>query len=194
MREFIEECVNILQRFADRLWFPPFLGLLALLDTLIIVIPNDGILISSSMVNPKRWLLFAISVAIGSTIGALLLVGIVELEGLSLILKIFPGINETHIWALTLKFFLQYGLLLLFVVGLTPLSQQPAIILAGLADTSLSNLVFVIFFSRLIKFIMMAYVATHAPKYLMKFWGIQKELKKAGVDLKLENFGDKNDL
>jgi membrane protein YqaA with SNARE-associated domain len=186
LHELTGSYIKLLQRYADRFWFPPLLGLLALLDNLIIVIPNEGILISSSMVIPKRWVIFATSVAIGSTMGALLIVGIVKLEGLPIILKFFPAINETHLWSLTLKFFVQYGLLLIFVVGLTPFSQQPAVILAGLADTSFSKLVMAIFFSRLIKFSLMAYIATHAPRYLMKFWGIKKELIEVGVNLKIE--------
>ncbi len=120
LHELIGSYINLVERYAARFWFPPLLGLLALLDNLIIVIPNEGILISSSMVVPKRWLIFAISVAIGSTLGALLIVGIVKLEGLPLILKFFPAIHETHLWSLTLKFFVQYGLILIFVIGLTP--------------------------------------------------------------------------
>jgi membrane protein YqaA with SNARE-associated domain len=62
-----------LEQYADRFWYPPLLALLAALDNLIIVIPNDGLLIASSMLIPKRWAIFAISVSIGSTIGALTL-------------------------------------------------------------------------------------------------------------------------
>ncbi|MDO9181912.1 MAG: hypothetical protein Q7U04_05870 [Bacteriovorax sp.] len=193
LHSIISEYIKLLQRFADRLWFPPLIGFLATLDNFVVIIPNEGILISSSMVIPKRWFIFAFSVAVGSTLGALLLVILVQHLGLPWIINFYPGINETHIWALTLKFFEQYGLVLIFAVGLTPLSQQPAIILATLANTSFGKLVTVIFFSRLIKFIIMAYIATHAPRYLGKFWGIQNELKEVGVKLNQENLGDKND-
>jgi membrane protein YqaA with SNARE-associated domain len=71
----------LLQRFVDRTWYPPFIGFLAALDNIVIVIviviPNDGILISSSMLTPKRWFVLALSVAVGSSIGALVLAALV---------------------------------------------------------------------------------------------------------------------
>lgn len=184
LHELIRKYVKLLQRFADRFWFPPLIGLLSALDNFVIVIPNEGILISSSMVIPKRWFIFALSVTIGSTIGALALSALVELQGLQWILGFFPGINETRVWTLTLEFFETYGLLLIFVVGITPLAQQPAIILASLANTPLLKLAAVIFFGRSIKFFVMAYAATHAPRLLAKMWGIQSELEEVGVELK----------
>jgi membrane protein YqaA with SNARE-associated domain len=184
LHQIIRQYVKLLQRFADRFWFPPLLALLAALDNFVIVIPNEGILISSSIVIPKRWFIFALSVTIGSSIGALLLVALVRFQGLHWILEFYPGIDKTHVWEWTLKFFESYGLLLVFVVGITPLAQQPAIILASLTDSPLWKLAVVIFFGRSIKYCTMAYVATHAPRLLPKIWGVQGELKDVGVEIK----------
>ncbi|WP_413289181.1 YqaA family protein [Bdellovibrio sp. HCB337] len=175
--------VKTLQGFVDRYWYPPFIGFLAALDNLIVVIPNDGILISSTMLIPKRWLILALSVAVGSTFGAIALSLIVEHQGLPLILKIYPGIADTSSWNLTLEFFEKYGLLLVFVVAVTPFVQQPAVILASLAKTPLFELAVVIFIGRLIKFLIMAYIASHAPRLLKKMWGIKDELNDTGVKL-----------
>jgi membrane protein YqaA with SNARE-associated domain len=83
-----------------------------------------------------------------------------------------------------LEFFEKYGLLLVFVVAATPFVQQPAIILASLADTPLFELVAVIFLGRLIKFLIMAYIGSHAPRLLTKMWGVKGELKDVGIKLK----------
>lgn len=179
----ISRYVKILQRFADRLWYPPFIGFLAALDNLVIIIPNDGILISSSMLTPKRWFTLALSVAIGSTVGALALAAIVEIQGLPWILEIFPELSNSQTWILTLEFFEKYGLFLVFFVALTPFPQQPAIILASLADTPLLELTSVIFLGRFIKFLIMAYVGSHAPRFLSKMWGVKTELKDVGLNL-----------
>lgn len=184
LHRIISEYVKLIQRFADRFWFPPLIGLLSALDNFLIVIPNEGILISSSMVIPKRWFIFALSVTVGSTIGALGLVVLVEAQGLPWILEYYPGINETRVWLLTYEFFEKYGLYLIFAVGITPLSQQPAIILASLANTPLAKLAVALFFGRFIKFFVMAYVATHAPRFLSKMWGVQNELKEVGLEIK----------
>ncbi len=179
--EKIRASVQFLQRYANRLWYPPFIGLLAALDNLIVVIPNDGILISSSMLTPKRWFFLALSIALGSTVGAVVLALLVEYQGLPWILDLFPGINETKSWAWSMEFFDKYGMFLVFAVAVTPFVQQPAVILATLANTPYLELAAVIFLGRFIKFLVMAYAGSHAPRLLGKMWGLKGELKDAGV-------------
>lgn len=184
LHEKITQYIKLLQRHTDRFWYPPLIGFLAALDNLVVVIPNDGILISSSMLIPKRWFGLALSVAIGSTVGAMVLASLVEFHGLPWILEAYPGINETKSWAWTVDFFEKYGLLLVFAVAVTPFVQQPAVILATLADTPLFELAAVIFSGRFIKFLIMAYVGSHAPALLSKMWGLKGELKDVGVEVK----------
>ena len=180
----IKSAVAWLQKFVDRIWYPPLISLLAAADNFIVVVPTDGILISSSMVTPKRWFVLALSVALGSTIGATALAGLVEFQGLPWILEYFPGINETKTWSLTMEFFNHYGLVLVFLIAATPLMQQPSVILASLANTPIMHLALVIFAGRFLKFLLMAYLGSHAPKVLKKLWGIKGELKDAGVKIK----------
>lgn len=176
------ELVKWLQRFAGRQWYPPLIALLAALDNFVVVIPNDGILISSSILIPKRWFLFALSMAVGSTIGAMALAVLVEYQGLPWILEIYPGLTQSQTWILAAEFFEKYGLLLVFFVAVTPIAQQPAVILAALAEAPVVELAAVVFCGRLIKFLIMAYVGSHAPRFLPKMWGLGRELREAGVD------------
>lgn len=179
----IRAYVQWLEQFADRPWYPPLIGLLAALDNYVIVIPNDGILVASSMLIPKRWILFATSISIGSTIGAVTFSLLVEHQGLPWILEFYPGINTTEMWIWTDKFFSQYGLLVLFAISASPLVQQPAIILAALANTPLFHLAVVVFTGRFLKFMIMSFLASHSPRLLKKMWGIKDELKDAGVKI-----------
>jgi membrane protein YqaA with SNARE-associated domain len=184
LHEKIRLYVQILQRYTDRVWYPPLIGILAALDNLIVVIPNDGILISSSMLTPKRWFFLALSVALGSTAGAVVLAVLVHTQGLPWILELYPGIESTKTWVLSMEFFEQYGMFLVFVVAVTPFVQQPAVILATLANTPYLHLAAVIFIGRFIKFLVMAYLGSHAPRLLEKMWGMKDELKDAGVKIK----------
>ncbi len=184
LHEKIRSYVQLLQGYADRFWYPPLIGFLAALDNLVIVIPNDGILISSSMLIPKRWFILALCVAIGSTLGALVLAALVEFQGLPWILDLYPSINETKTWTLSMEFFDKYGLFLVFAVAITPFMQQPAVILASLANTPLIKLAAVIFVGRFIKFLIMAYLGSHTPRVLGKMWGLKGEMKDAGIKLK----------
>jgi membrane protein YqaA with SNARE-associated domain len=179
----IQTYVLILEKYTDRIWYPPLIGLLAALDNLIIIIPNDGILIASSMIAPKRWAIFALNVAIGSTIGAITLSLILESQGLPWILNLAPGLDQSHAWIITERFFDKYGLYLVFVIGLSPIMQQPVIILSALANTPLLELAAVIFAGRLIKYNLLAYLGSHSPRLLKKIWGIKDELEEVGVKL-----------
>ena len=177
----MQKSLRSFQRFADRLWYPPLVGFLAALDNLVLIIPNDGILISSSMLTPKRWIMLAICVAIGSTMGAMVLASLVDLRGLPWILETYPGIVETDAWEWSARFFNMYGLLFVFCMAVTPLLQQPAVIIASLANIPLLELAAVIFFGRLIKFLFLAYLGARAPLMLSKLWGMKSELKEVGV-------------
>ena len=179
----IKKNVKKLQRKANRFWFPPLLILLALLDALIIIIPTDGILISSSMLIKKRWFRFGLSVAVGSAIGSLILVYAADHYGLQKILEFYPGVDQSQVWKWTLSFFNSYGLVVVFLVGVTPFTQQPALIMAALSGISFFPLALAILISRIIKFCIMAYIASHTPRLLKKLWGIKDEMKDAGIKI-----------
>ncbi len=181
IQQYIRIQIYRLQRYANRIWYPPLIGFLALLDNFIIVIPNDGILISSSMLRPKKWIIYSLCVAIGSTIGAVLLASIVELKGLPWIVEHYPNFIQSKSWLWSQDFFSHYGLIFLFVVSITPLMQQPAVILASLANASLYHIALIVFFGRFAKFLMMSFVASHCPKYLKKLWGVGDELKELKI-------------
>lgn len=173
-----------LQKFSSYFWYAPLVSALALADNFIVVVPTDGILISSSMLNPRKWFYYAVFIAVGSTIGAVALSYVVGAHGLPWILELFPAINQTRSWELTSEFFEKYGLLVVFVVAATPFIQQPAIILATLAHTPYFKLAIVVFVGRLIKYMVMSYIASHAPRLLTKMWGLKDEMKDAGVEIK----------
>jgi membrane protein YqaA with SNARE-associated domain len=183
LHEKIQKHVKRLEQFADRPWYPLLIALLAALDSFLVIIPSDGILIASCMLVPKRWFIFGLSISIGSTIGAVLLGALVQTKGLPWILEYYPGVVQTDMWTWTEKFFDEYGLLLVFGIGASPLTQQPVIILAGLASTPLYILGAILFVGRILKYSLMAYLGSHSPKLLKKLWGIKDELKDAGVKI-----------
>lgn len=184
MNKFIQKTVKYLQTFIDRVWYGPLIGLLALVDNIILVIPNDGILISSSMLVPKKWLRFALFISIGSTIGAVVLAAMVEWYGVPFLQDYFPQIANSRSFQITEAFFNDYGLWVVFFVAIMPLIQQPAVVLAALAETPLWQLAVVVFIGRVVKFLLMSWVASHAPNYLAKMWGVSGELEEVGVKLK----------
>lgn len=183
LHQKIQKYIKWLEQFADRPWYPLLIAVLSVLDNFLIVIPNDGILVASSMLVPKRWFLFALFVSVGSTIGSILFCALVEMQGLPWIMEYYSGITQTEIWTWTEKFFDSYDILIVFAVAILPITQHPVLILAGLSNTSLFTLTVVIFAGRFLKFVLMAYLGSHSPKMLKKIWGMQDELKDAGMNI-----------
>ena len=172
-----------LQRYADRWWYAPLIATLAFVDTFLVIVPNDGILISSSIIRPRRWILFAVSITIGSTLGGLALLALLEMKGVPWVLELYPGIAQTATWIWTTDFFSKYGLYLIFAIAMTPTFQQPGIIIAGMAGTSILEMGIVMFIGRLLKFLFMSYIGSHAPGFLEKLWGVRGELKNVGIKI-----------
>lgn len=179
----ISAATKHLQKYVNRWWYPPVIAVLAAADNLVVIVPTDGILISSTMINPRRWMLFATAISLGSTAGAVLLSYLVEVHGLPWILQMYPGIDQTQTWLLTDQFFNQYGLYLVFAVAMTPLMQQPTVILASLSGESILKIGLLVLVGRTLKFLLIAYLSSHAPRMLSKLWGIRGELEDAGVKL-----------
>ncbi len=179
----MEATVQFLQRFTDRLWYPPLIGFLALIDAFIIIVPTDGILISSAMLKPKKWIYLSFCISIGSTIGAMMFFYLIKTHGLPWALEIYPGLNQGAMWRWSEAFFMSYGLILVFVVAAMPVMQHPAVILASLAHTPFMDVLLVIFAGRLLKNLIMAYISSHSPKLISKLWGVQDELDEVGIHL-----------
>lgn len=170
--------IRHLQKYTDRWWYAPVIGLLAAIDHFVVVIPTDGLLISSVMLSPKRWIYNAVVVTLGSSLGALLLAFLVKLYGMEIVLAILPNIEQHTIWITTEQFMHNYGLFIVFLVALSPIMQHPAVALAALSDVRLASIFFVVLAGRLIKYLVFAWIASHTPRLLSKIWGIQHELEE----------------
>lgn len=180
-QETLKRWFTVLQKYADRWWYAPAIGLLAAADLFLVVIPTDGLLISAVMLAPRRWIYTALMVTTGSTLGTLLLGHLLQVHGLPLLLHISPGIEQSSIWVWTNGLMDQWGTWAVFLVALSPLMQHPAVALAALAGMSLSTMAVMVFSGRVIKYLLLAYLATHAPGVLGRLWGLQYELEEVGL-------------
>lgn len=193
MRLWIKNLVLKLQAFSDRPWYPSLVGFLAGLDNLVVVIPTDGILISSVLLQRRRWMRMAFAVTLGSSLGALALGAIVEFHGLPLIQTYWPELIATKTWIWTESMFDQYGLIIVFLIAASPLMQHPAIILSALAGENLALLFAVIFIGRFLKYVFLAWVSANSPKFLSRIWGLKGELEEVGIPVP-DSDSEKNKL
>lgn len=181
MKRRILGWVRDLQLYVSFWWYGPLASFLAGLDNLILVVPIDGVLASSSMLKPKRWFYFASMITIGSCIGGVVLAEIVIQLGPPIIDSLYPNLQGSEWWVLTDRFFDDYGLWVLFAVAATPVPQQPAVILSALAGFSAFKIGIILFIGRFIKYLIIAYVASHFPRLIGRLWGLKGELKEVGL-------------
>jgi membrane protein YqaA with SNARE-associated domain len=172
-----------LQSHIDQGWYGPLIAALAAMDFFIIIVPTDGIAISSVLLRPKKWYSVALWISVGSTLGAFLLAVLVEHYGAGLIYRLFPTMIDSQSWQWTQTFFAQYGIWVVAGIGATPLMQHPSIILASLANQNLTIIAFAYFCGRIFKFLIVGYIASHMPRLIRKIWGVQEELEEVGVNI-----------
>lgn len=182
LKRLITHAVKLLQYYIDRVWYLPLLSVLAILDVFLVVLPTDGLTISSSMLKPAKWFYFGLFSAVGSAVGGLILCYIIQSYGIQVVESLFPHIQGSNAWIQTQKFFDQYGLWLLFAIAASPLSQQPVLILAVLAKIHLFEIFLITLLGRSLKFILFAYIGSHTPHLIKKLWGMKDELQEVGIE------------
>lgn len=182
MNAWIRRQVLRMEAFSDRPWYPFLIGFLAGVDNLVIVVPTDGILISSILLQPRRWVRMSFAIMLGSSLGALVLAWLIQTHGLPLIENYYPSLLQTSSWVWTEYLFDNYGLLVLFAVAATPVMQHPAIVLTALSGTGLGSIFLVVIAGRTLKYAFLGYVSAKTPALLGRLWGVRKELEEVGVE------------
>jgi membrane protein YqaA with SNARE-associated domain len=167
-----------LQGFIHQWWYGPSFLVCCALDQYVVVIPVLGMLVSSVFLAPRRWWGLALWGGIGCWLGVWSLGFLAYDLGLPAIQSYFPDLMATGIWRWAENFFAQHGVWVVFFSGVSPISQQPAVIIAAMAGTSLWQIGAVLLVAKMIKFMGLAYIASHAPQYLKSFKGLQEELKE----------------
>lgn len=183
IKTFSSKLIHQLRLYSRFWWYPYLIGVLVAADSFLLIVPTDAMTVSAVILEPKKWIRYGMLVAISSTIGAVILAALVDFYGIDFIHSFFPGLEETKMWIWTDEFMQSYGLLVVFVVAVTPLTQPPSVILAALSHLPLSQISIAIFLGRTIKYLLIAWVSSHAPKLLGKMWGLRKEIEEVD-DLK----------
>lgn len=164
----IEKIFRFLRTHAERPWFPAALGFGALIDHFVVFIPVDGLLVSSTLLTPRRWFWLALASAVGSTIGAAMLSYLLATGGEAALAKFLPSLGSAGIWTQSRELFQHYGVYAVALFAASPFAQQPAVIVAALGGTSVPQIALATLVGRTLKSIVYAWVASHAPQYLPK--------------------------
>jgi membrane protein YqaA with SNARE-associated domain len=167
-----------LQRFAARPWYLPMIAGLAALDLFVGFIPSDGIVISSAMLKPRRWLRTGLWMACGSASGALLLGALAERFGEPVVRTLLPGVVGSAAWVQGGEFLRAYGALALALMSFGPLPQQPAVAICGLAHMPLVAIFLAVLAGRTAKYLLFAWTGAHGSR-LLKGWRLARREAEA---------------
>lgn len=178
----LKSWIDVLQSHVNNWWYAPALALVAFIDLFILIIPTDALLISGSMLAPKRWMYFATVVALGSSIGAWLLAAILQVHGMPFLLHVAPNVMQSHAWIWSIHLMEEWGVWAVFFISISPIIQHPIVALAALSGMSLYKILGLVFAGRWIKYMFLAWLGTHAPRLLNRLWVVKKELKEIGID------------
>ena len=177
MKKTIHTLYLFLSKLADHWWYIPLVALLAALDSYLVIIPNEALLISAAIGRPKRWFQVALCGTLGSTLGAVSLAAITSAYGEKFIKYIFPNVIDSKQWIQSAAYIHNHGFWGLALVSLSPLPQQAAVIIVGLAHMPLGYVFTAVFLGRFPKYIFFCWAAVHAQKILLKVPIIGKRIK-----------------
>jgi membrane protein DedA with SNARE-associated domain len=166
-----------LQRFVHLWWYGPAFFLLCAADHYIVLIPVLGMLVSTVLLAPKKWFRLALWGGVGSWLGVWSIGWLSHELGLTFLQQYFPSFMTSSLWTWAEGFFARHGVWVVFVSGISPITQQPAVMIASLAGAPLLEIGAVLLVGILIKFLLLAYLASHAPQALKRFRSVEKEVQ-----------------
>ncbi len=158
-----------LEKFSDRAWYNPLIGVLAGLDHFIIVVPTDGLIVSSALLQPKRWLSLTLFASAGSTLGAFAMAALVRAQGEPFVRWIVGDPARSPGWQQAAHWLQFYGSPALIAMAMLPLPLQPAIAVCALAGLPLETIALWVFIGRLGKYGLYAWGATRGAKWIRKW-------------------------
>lgn len=167
-RAYFSRLFQQLQKFADSWWYAPIIGLLALLDFILLVVPTDALLISTVLLAPRRWLYSAFCLTLGSCVGIWIFALLIQQQGMPFLLHMMPGIESSQAWLLTQTLMQKWGSLAVFFICLSPIIQHPVVALAALSQVPSAHILFYALVGRTIKYTFLAALCRYTPSYFSK--------------------------
>ena len=166
-----------LEKFADRPWYLPLMAFIAMWDMFLLFIPSDGLMISAAMLRPKKWIRTAVWMAIGVAGGALLFGFAFQAYGPEFVDRHLSWAVGGENWGRLSGFVEKYGFWAVSGIALGPFPIQPGVILGALGGMSAGALFVSVFVGRVLKNFLLCWIASHAPQYISKLWGIRGDVK-----------------
>lgn len=181
---FFAHLIAILERFSDRPWYFPVACFIAAIDLFVMFIPTEGLLVSSVILQPKKWIQAFMWISVGSALGSTGLGFASAYYGEAVVHFFVKDALSSPVWVKAQHFLDLHGPLSVGLIAFSPIPLQPAVVLAGLAHMPLFYIFLSVWIARGVKFGLYAWVTTHAPHLLKRLRRGMKELEKIEAEKK----------
>lgn len=128
----------------------------------------------------QRRLTAAIANAFGTTVGAAMLIALIEKNGVEAVTDTFPSIFASKTWERSKELINTHGFAGTVAVSAMPIVLHPAVIFALTAGMQRWTLLAAVMLGRTIKYTIMAQLAVGAP-HLLRFFGYKGDVQKGGA-------------
>lgn len=164
-----QKLINFLEKYLSRWWYPYLMAAIVGLDMFLLIMPNDLLVISAQLAQPKKFVRISFIISIGSSLGALTLASLLQMDP-EWIRSLFPKLFASESWISIKNLVQHWGYLAVYLGAAGPVPQQPFVILGTLAELKIPLLVFALFCGRMTKYLVYGYLASFAPKLLERFY------------------------
>ncbi len=143
---------------------PLLAGVLAFVCTATMSVPVTAVIVPAVLVARRRWKAIVLLAALGSALGATLLVGIFQHWGWDQVYTAFPEMRESRSWLRVTGWVARWGVPALFVVAALPLPQTPALIFLAVGQEPEVQVLLAILAGKLIKYTVVAAAVLAFPE------------------------------
>jgi membrane protein YqaA with SNARE-associated domain len=137
---------------------------LALGGTVSAAYPVTAVVVPAALLLPKRWQKIAALTALGSALGATLLVIGFHHLGWAQLYERFPDLTTNETWSRVMAWVSAYGIAALFLIAISPLPQTPALIFFGIARHDYVVVFMAMLVGKLLKYALVAWLAARFPE------------------------------
>jgi membrane protein YqaA with SNARE-associated domain len=126
--------------------------------------PVTAVVVPAALLVPARWRQIAAVAALGSALGATLLVIVFHHLGWAQLYERFPELATHATWRRVIEWVSDYGAIALFLIAVSPLPQTPALIFFGIARHDYPGIFVAMLAGKSLKYGLFAWMATRFPE------------------------------
>lgn len=161
---------------ADRPWFLPAVSVFPLTDYALPFLPNQLLLIALSVLQPRRWWLFALVFVAATGLGALLTAHALQAVGPWLLNALFGGRPEEGAAAQVLALVERHGLWALALLAALPWPPRTGVVVCALAGLPPPLIGAAVAAGRVVPAGLCTLVGSRAPHLLRRFQSVDRVL------------------